>query len=577
MLADYRSALAEALISLRMASEMEDERGEGEALAVVALVQWSLGDYELALEHAYRGLRMAERVQDQAGLAWFYTIIGGVHQSLGDYQKSLEYHQKSHLLFSQQQYGLGEARSLSGLGAVHLALGDTEAALACHEKALGMYRRIGNPLGEARALNDIGEIHHAHGEFDTAVELHRRSLAIRERQKSQQSEVTSLLNLGKAYLALQQIEEARQALTKALAISGKIGVKPKESRAHELLSTLCEQAGDLAMALRHYRLFHQLREEIFSEEENTKVKNLQIGIEVERSEREAEIHRLRNVELKEKNEELARVLRELQGTQAQLVQSEKMAALGDLMAAIVHEINTPLGAIQTSADISARAADKIVKAIESSKTIEDLTGSVRGTVSALRTNGQSITDAGKRISRMIASMKSFARLDQASFQSFHLNESVEDSLAVLAPRLAKEITVVKELADLPPIYGYPAEINQVVMNLLRNAGEAIPGEGEIRIRTFQENGFQCIDITDTGRGIPAGHLDRLFNPGFTVHDARVKASMSLFTSLNIVQKHQGEIRVQSEVDKGSTFIIRLKGLDPAEKSATGSPEERGLR
>jgi signal transduction histidine kinase len=108
------------------------------------------------------------------------------------------------------------------------------------------------------------------------------------------------------------------------------------------------------------------------------------------------------------------------------------------------------------------------------------------------------------------------------------------------------------------------------MNLLRNAGEAITGEGRITVRTFLDNGFQCVEIKDTGRGIPANQLERLFNPGFTVQDARVKASMSLFTSLNIVQKHHGEIQVKSEVGQGSIFTIRIKGLKPSEESTAGT-------
>ena len=116
--------------------------------------------------------------------------------------------------------------------------------------------------------------------------------------------------------------------SEALAIAEEIGAKPKAYQSHQLLSQIYEENGDLARALRHERIFRGIHEEVFNEEASIRVRNLQISLETERSQKEAEIHRLRNVELKAKNEGLARLLAQLQATQAQLVQSEKLAALG---------------------------------------------------------------------------------------------------------------------------------------------------------------------------------------------------------------------------------------------------------
>ncbi len=246
-----------------------------------------------------------------------------------------------------------------------------------------------------------------------------------------------------------------------------------------------------------------------------------------------------------------------------------MAVLGDLVAAIAHEINTPLGAIQTAADIAVRGAERVVEAIEASRTVEELKSRrpVQATIAALRKNGQIIAAASDRIARLINSLKSFARLEQAEFQLFDLKDSLEDTLTLLEPRFRDRITVIKDYGDTPLLYGYPAQINQVFMHLLRNAEQAISGRGAITIKTFQDNGFACVRITDTGRGIPPDQLARLFNPGFTVEGARVRASMSLFTSLNIVQKHGGDIQVESRPGQGSSFTVRLKGLGPAEWSS----------
>ncbi len=569
MLANYKVALAEALVALRMGEELDHRSRQADARAVLSMVHWSLGNYDQALEEGMRGLRIAEELGDAWMIGWAHAIIGGIYQSIGDHQKSLESFQKSHGIFAEQGEQLGEARSLSGLGTVYMSLGDADAALECHQKALAIYRAIDNRLGESRALNDIGVLFQNRREYDKALELHHEALKRREEGGNQQALTTSLLNIGRIHLDRNHLEAAREVLERARDIASKIGAKPKESQAHELLSELHEKAGNLQAALLHHRKFHALRADVFNEEESTKLRNLQIGIEVERSEREAEIHRLRNVELRQKNEQLNRLLHELQVTQAQLVHSEKMAALGDLVAAIAHEINTPLGAIRTAADISVKAAERVVEAIESSETVEELKSrrSVQATVSALRKNGYTISTAADRISRMIRSLKSFARLDQSPFQRFSLNDSVRDSLAVLEPVLPDRIRVVRELCELPPIYGFPAEMNQVVMNLLQNASQAIIENGTITVKTYCRDGVQCLQITDTGRGIPGDQLDRLFNPGFTVEGSRIKASMSLFTSLNIVQKHRGQIEVQSEIGAGATFTVSLRGLDPVDESS----------
>ena len=284
-------------------------------------------------------------------------------------------------------------------------------------------------------------IYQTQGDYEKALELHLQSLQLRETDNYPQGQTTSLINLGSLYLKRKEIEKARDMLCRALALSEKIGAKPKVYEAHELLSELHEATGDLDKALQHYRAFHRIKEEVFNEEESTKLRNLQIGVEVERSQREAELQRLRNRDLEEKNQELEKVLDQLQATQAQLVQSEKMAALGDLVAAIAHEINTPLGAIRSAADVATRGADRIVEAIESSETIEQLKSrrSVQATVAALRINGKAIASATERIGKLVESLKSFAQLDQAEFSEIDLKQSLEDTLCLLEPKFRDEV------------------------------------------------------------------------------------------------------------------------------------------
>ncbi len=151
----------------------------------------------------------------------------------------------------------------------------------------------------------------------------------------------------------------------------------------------------------------------------------------------------------------------------------------------------------------------------------------------------------------------FARLDSAGFDKVDVHLGIDNTLTLIQHEIRARTSVVKEYGDIPRIACYPGELNQVFMNLLTNAAQAIEGEGRITIRTLIEKGNVHVQIEDTGVGIPQEQMTGLFDPGFTKKESRVKAGLGLFTSYSIVQKHHGEIKVESEVGKGSTFTVIL--------------------
>jgi PAS domain S-box-containing protein len=256
---------------------------------------------------------------------------------------------------------------------------------------------------------------------------------------------------------------------------------------------------------------------------------------------------------------LEKALRELRETQVQLVQSEKMAALGKLVAGVVHEMNTPIGVIRSAADVSARSVSTIMEVMEKSQTFDEIRNSrkLQGSLKALQNDVPVALAASERITRIVNSLKSFARLDEAVFQTTDLHEGLESILTLIEQDLEGRISVVKEYGEIPLLACYPGELNQMFMNLLTNAVQAIKGNGTIMIRSFVEKGNVHVQIKDTGIGISSERIKELFDPSFTKKGHRVKAGLGLFASYNIVQKHQGEIKVESEVGKGSTFTVIL--------------------
>jgi signal transduction histidine kinase len=173
----------------------------------------------------------------------------------------------------------------------------------------------------------------------------------------------------------------------------------------------------------------------------------------------------------------------------------------------------------------------------------------------------SLTDvnvlACSRIIRIVRDLKNFARLDEADFKEVNINENLESTLSLLQHELRDRIQVWKDYFELPPLACYPNRLNQVFMNLLVNAIQSISGKGEIRIRTSLENQKILVEISDSGSGIKEEHLERIFDPGFTTKGVGVGTGLGLSISARIIQDHRGSISVQSQVGKGTTFIISL--------------------
>jgi two-component system NtrC family sensor kinase len=350
-----------------------------------------------------------------------------------------------------------------------------------------------------------------------------------------------------------------------------IGAKPRIYQANLALSEAHALRGDFSEALEHYKIYQQVKEEVAGDRATSRVKNLQIGFEVESARKEAEISRLKNVELKEKNEQLRTLLRELKETQTQLVQTEKMAALGSLVAGVIHEINNPLGAINSSTDVARRAARRITDTLTSAQTVEELreNPAFQRALATLESDSAVTRDATQRISRILYDLRSFIRLDEATVQDVDLRDGLQSTLNLLKHDFRDRIVVKREFEEVPPVRCNAGEMNQVFMNLLLNASEAIDGRGTITVRTYGRGAKVFVEIMDTGVGIPQVHMDRLFDPTISKKGARVKAGLGLFASYNIVRKHDGEISVESEVGKGSTFKLTLPASTAGEARSTG--------
>jgi signal transduction histidine kinase len=257
--------------------------------------------------------------------------------------------------------------------------------------------------------------------------------------------------------------------------------------------------------------------------------------------------------------ELEEANREVRETQAQLVQSSKMASLGMLAAGIAHEINTPIGAIHSNADVERRAIAVIREVLEQSALAKNLRDEPRLTraFKIFDDINRVTLEATARVMEVIQSLKSFARLDAPDLELADLHQGLDNTLTLINHLTKDRIKVVKNYGELPKVQCHASQINQAFANLLTNAVQAIKETGTINIATRQDGAYAVIEVADTGTGIKPEHLDRLFDPGFTTKGLRVGFGLGLSITYRIIENHHGSISVQSEPGKGTLFTIRL--------------------
>ncbi len=289
------------------------------------------------------------------------------------------------------------------------------------------------------------------------------------------------------------------------------------------------------------------------------------GIVTDISDRKATELALRNAmtelessyaQLEKTNDDLSNANLEIRLTQAQLVQSEKMASMGRFVAGMAHEFNNPISAVQSSSMNIRSCAGKLEASLRRLPETEH-TNEINRLLSLLLQSESVVTEGSNRVARIVAKMKSFVKLDEAEKQLFDINSSIEDTLAVFEQERKQEIEIVKEFGEVPRILCHPAKLNQMFLQLLSNANCAIRSNGAIRIRTFAHSSEVVVEIRDDGIGIPQDKLARIFDPGYTTWGVGVGVGLGLSIVHQIVQEHSGNIQVESTPGKGTMFRVSL--------------------
>ena len=290
----------------------------------------------------------------------------------------------------------------------------------------------------------------------------------------------------------------------------------------------------------------------------------------------------------ERTHELESAMRRLQESEAQLVQSEKMSSLGQLVAGVAHEINTPLAYAKNSVALlrdrlpelrdAVTQAEALLAVLQTQSAdpaeLERAYGALSSRLAQLSRHQvlhdlDTLTRDGlhgiEQISELVANLRNFSRLDRAKVASFNVNEGVRTTLLIANPALRK-VDVEKRLEDIPSITCSPSQVNQVLLNLVTNAAQAIDKpRGLITLTTRREGAdFIAIEVADNGRGIAPDAMPRIFDPFYTTKEVGKGTGLGLTIAYKIVAQHGGRIDVRSEVGTGSAFTVILPINPPAD-------------
>ncbi len=356
-------------------------------------------------------------------------------------------------------------------------------------------------------------------------------------------------DIGMATAALVIPVIARDTLLGAFVLGRKRSGLPFSRDDLDLLGTLSAQS---AIAIQNALSYRSLQE-------------LNASLEDRVRERTGALERS-NIDLAQKHEEiersrteLSRAYRELQTTQRQLLQSEKMASLGQLVAGVAHEINNPVSFIVGNLD----PLKEKLTALETAAVRHDdqeLNGLVRRVSGIVETIGR----GAERTAGIVQDLRTFSRVGDVARKPCDVHESLEVSLRLLKPKWDQRVTIERRYGNVPRIWVVPGQINQVFMNLLANAFDAIREDGTVRIETATEGDMVRVSVSDDGTGIAEHQLDRIFDPFFTTKPQGQGTGLGLSISHGIVEDHAGRIDVESRIGQGTMFTVWLPLGAPAQ-------------
>jgi signal transduction histidine kinase/ActR/RegA family two-component response regulator len=536
--------------ALEIHIELNDVRGQVKCLINLSISQLSLSNHDKALEYVLKAFKLFKdhQVKDSDLEARCLIGLGNVYEELGNDKTALEFFTEAAQLSQKHQLKETQVLAVVNAGQVQNKLKQYDAALEAFNRALGIAREIRMPSGALYAYQGLGKTFNGLGKYLESLEAYLQSLALARNIVDRESEITALLGLGVNQRSLGRYEVATGYFQEAQTLARTANQKKQIQDSIQELAQTFEMAGDPGKALAFYKEYHRLEKEIFNAESEKKSRDLALQFDLERSQTQAELYRVRSEAYKQNA---------LTADQANRAKSEFLSRMS-------HELRTPLNAILGFAQLLA---------------ISSLSSNDRESV-------EQISKAGKHLLGLINEVLDIARIESGridlSLEAINPMDLVIESLDLIRPLAVQsniELLMGEDLTDNHlRINTDRQRLKQILINLLSNAVKYNKTAGSVRVWLELPSAERLrINITDTGLGISNDKLEQLFMPfeRLGAEQSRIEGSgIGLALSRRLTEAMGGQIGVSSQLGQGSTFYIELPiaSQSPSTSNAQTSSE-----
>lgn len=594
MLGNFDVSLNKYLRSLHILDSLGMEGAKAEVYNGIGSVYHTIGIYDKALENYFHSLSIYEKIKDSLGIAYLYNNISHIYRKIDRPQRALENYLSSIEILKSKERESDLSAPLNNIGLIYYDLGNKElnrdsikSARQYYEKALENYRKAieisrkhNDELGTGGTLNNMGLVFLKYKEYNKALDYCQRALKIKEKHGDKSGAVNCMNDIGKIYLEMGNHTEAVNWLTKSLDQAKKLKVRQIEMNIHYNLSEAYEKKGHRNKALEHYKEYIHLKDNLYDKENTKRIEEMKIRYETAKIEREnrtllrekeiqqLELSKQRNWIIflsvlfifalaialitykyyklkKSENDKLRQMNETIKSQNRQL--NDLLTMKDRFFSIIAHDLKNPLSAFMNVSQMMKESYDNFSDD-EKKEVISDF------------------AEQSKLIFALLENLLEWSRLqtDRINFdpQNINLNFIIENVLNLMAMNASKKnIELETDLGRKTMAFADPNMITTVIRNMVSNSIKFTPSGGKIKVITEDLDDEVKIKVEDTGIGIPEKNLDKLFrlDAGLTTEGTNKEkgTGLGLILCKEFVEKNGGEIKVESKIGEGTSFIFTL--------------------
>jgi len=600
------SSLLLAQEAFDLSTKVEYDLGKITSLFTMGKVFVYMGNYSRGLELYLQSLEMSERVKDAEWIAYNLSRIGEIYNDQSDYQRALEYFSKCRSIAEKKGLNNILAGVLLRIGEVYENQDKIDSAAFYIGRSYELAARSSDDYLLEKIEYSLGDIHYKKGELQKAMDFYKLSIAISEKSQDYIIVCNAGMGIANVYNKLGNTDSAIYYARRSLVKAKEAGFLPQQLDASDFIAQYFKNKKIFDSAFVYQETSIVLKDSLISKEKIKEFQQISFSEQLRQMETEQEKTKYRNrirvyvllggmlafltvalvlwrnVRLKQKANKLLTAQKleiekqrgrleesyqELKATQKQLIQSEKMASLGELTAGIAHEIQNPLNFVNNFSEVNAELLSEMKQEIEEGNFSE-----AKNIANDVIANHHKINQHGKRADSIVKGMLQHTRASSGQKELIDINSLADEYLRLAYHGLrAKDKSFNAKFKtrldhSVGKVNMVPQDIGRVILNLVTNAFYAVCEKQRQNITGYEPTvtlSIKKVDhkiemsIGDNGNGIPQKNLDKIFQPFFTTKPTGQGTGLGLSLAYDIIKAHGGDIRVETKEGEGTEFIIQL--------------------